>query len=74
MGTGVAAGADMSQLRWSESHTIGSAAKHYLTLRLMKFLGASMSSKIDKESEDFMKVSYKLAFCTFFFVLQRSLF
>lgn len=54
--TGVAVGADMSHLRWSESHTIGSATKHYLTLKLMKFLGASMSSKIDKESEDFMKV------------------
>ncbi|XP_042891583.1 GH3 domain-containing protein-like isoform X2 [Penaeus japonicus] len=53
---GVAVGADMSRLRWSESHTIGSASKHYLTLRLMKLLGSSMSNKIDKESEDFMKV------------------
>lgn len=67
VGTGVAVGADMSRLRWSESHTIGSASKHYLTLRLMKLLGSSMSNKIDKESEDFMKVSHKLGYKIFLY-------
>ncbi|XP_076032926.1 uncharacterized protein LOC143020396 isoform X2 [Oratosquilla oratoria] len=52
----VVGGAELARMRWSESHTIGSGIKHYLTLSFMKILGGRMMRKMEEDSRNFMKV------------------